>query len=681
MAQSYSHLFRPLDLGFTTIKNRVLMGSMHTGLEEEKNGFEKMAAYYGERAKGGVGLIVTGGIAPNFQGRTQPFAAQLSFPWQVKNHKKVTAAVHAHGSKICLQILHTGRYAYHPIPASPSATKSPISPFKAKGMSKLNIKKTIYDFANCAKLAKRAGYDGVEIMGSEGYLINQFLAPRTNKRTDEYGGPFENRCRFALEVIKAVREKVGRDFIIIYRLSMLDLVKDGQTWEEVVELAKKLEGAGVNIINTGIGWHEARVPTIATMVPRAAWAWVTEKLKSEVSLPLVATNRINTPDVAEDILAQGKADMVSMARPFLADPDFVNKAQAGKASEINTCIACNQACLDHVFQNKVSSCLVNPKACHETLYTDQKTSSPKNVAVIGAGPSGLAFAIEAARLGHKVSIFEKNAEIGGQFNLAKEIPGKEEFKETIRYFLKQIELLNIELNLSSEMDLQKLKDSQFDAFIFSSGVRPRIPKIEGMEEGLNSGKVVDYQTTIRGKASIGKTVAIIGAGGIGFDTAEYLLEDPTSKRESLDKESFFAHWGIDQSYSHRGAVAQKAPHKPFREIYLLQRKASKHGKFLGKTTGWIHRQSLRDAKVKMINQVKYKKIDEVGLHIETPEGPQTLAVDNIIICAGQFSDNALYHDFKAVDPRESHLIGGADVAQEIDAKRAIKQGVDLAQRI
>ena len=670
----YKDIFTPLDLGFTVLKNRILMGSMHTGLEEEKNGFERMAAFYGERAKGGAALIVTGGISPNMQGRAFPLASQLSFPWQVKKHKLITRAVHKHGGKICLQILHTGRYAYHPFGASASSTKAPISPFKAMGMSKLNIKKTVFDFANCAKLAQKAGYDGVEIMGSEGYLINQFLAPRTNKRQDEYGGSFENRSRFALEIIKATRKKVGENFIIIYRLSMLDLVKDGQTWDEVVALAKQLKEAGVNIINTGIGWHEARVPTIATMVPRGAFVWISERLKKEVDLPVVATNRINTPEKAQEVLGAGQADMVSMARPFLADPHFVIKAQEKRADEINTCIACNQACLDHIFQQKTCSCLVNPKACHETIYNLKKAAKPKKLAVVGAGPAGLAFAVEAARLGHKVTLFEKRSHIGGQFNIAKEIPGKEEFHETIRYFLRQIELLDIELKLGEEITLSKLEQSDFEEFIFSTGVKPRLPQIEG----INHAKVLTYPEALWDKKPVGKTVAIIGAGGIGFDTAEFLLHDPSRKTESMDQEAFFAHWGIDTSYKERGAVAAKATHSPFRKIYLLQRKASKHGKFLGKTTGWIHRQSLKDAHVEMLGSVEYKKIDDQGLHIQTPEGPKLLAVDNIVICAGQYSDNQLYHDFKEKDSRPAHLIGGADLALEIDAKRAIKQGVDLA---
>lgn len=675
--KNYDALFKPLDLGFCKLRNRVIMGSMHTGLEETKNGFDKMAAFYGDRAKGGVGLIVTGGIAPNLQGRIHPFGLQLSYPWQVAKHKKITNKVHKHDTKICLQILHAGRYAYHPFGATPSTSKAPISPFKARGMSKLGIKKTIWDYANCARLAQKAGYDGVEIMGSEGYLINQFLAPRTNKRTDEYGGSFENRSRFALEVIRSIRKKTGENFIIIYRLSMLDLIKDGQTWDEVVTLAKQLKEAGVNIVNTGIGWHEARVPTIATMVPRAAFVWITERIKKEIDLPVVATNRINTPDKIEEILESGQADLVSMARPFLADPDFLLKAQANKSDEINTCIACNQACLDHIFQNKISSCLVNPKACHETEYTSEKVKKAKRIAVVGSGPAGLSFAVEAAQRGHQPVIFEKASEIGGQFNIAKEIPGKEEFRETIRYFLKQIEVLNIELHLNKEVNIDFLGSSDFDEVVFASGVRPRIPKIDG----IGHEKVLSYPEVLYQKKPVGKKVAVIGAGGIGFDTSEFLIHNPDHISESMDKEAFFKHWGIDTDYKDRGAVTPKEKPAPFREIYLLQRKATKHGKFLGKTTGWIHRQSLKDANVNMLKEVTYKKIDEQGLHIETPEGSKVLDVDNVVICAGQYSDNELFHKFKELDNRPAHLIGGAEKSMEIDAKRAIKQGVDLANKI
>lgn len=674
MKAQYQKLFAPLDLGFTSIKNRFVMGSMHTGLEEDKRGEERMAAFYAARAKGGVGLIITGGIAPNYQGRVHAFSMQLSFPWQVKKHQVITDAVHREGAKICLQILHTGRYAYHPLAAAPSTSKAPISPFKARSMSKLNIKKTIFDYANCAGLAKKAGYDGVEIMGSEGYLLNQFLAPYTNRRKDEYGGSFENRKRFALEIVRAVRKKTGDDFIIIYRLSMLDLVKDGQTWDEVRELAKDLEGLGVNIINTGIGWHEARIPTIPTMVPRAAFSWITQRLKKEVSVPIIASNRINTPDVAASILNEDKADMVSMARPFLADADFVNKTM-NEPESINVCIGCNQACLDHIFQNKTTSCLVNPKACHETFYPDTKTKTPKKVAIIGAGPSGLACAVEAAELGHQVTILEKENEIGGQFNIAKEIPGKEEFHETLNYFRFQIQKLGIELELSHQAQLEELLKSDYDVFVFASGVRPSIPKIPGVEHP----KVLTYPQVLYEKKPVGKKVAIIGAGGIGFDCAEYLIHNPEHKSEALDLESFLKHWGIDTNFSHRGALTEKRPAPPFREVWLMQRKSSRLGKFLGKTTGWIHRQSLKDAGVHMLGSVSYERIDDQGLHIKTPKGPQILDVDNIVLCTGQYSDNELYKAFKEKDKRASFCIGGADLAQEIDAKRAIQQGVDTAR--
>lgn len=670
----YNHLFQPLKLKHTTLKNRVIMGSMHTGLEESKNGHKKMAKFYGERAKGGVGLIVTGGIAPNFQGRVHPFASQLSFPWQVKHHKTVTDEVHKNGGKICLQILHTGRYAYHPLAIAPTNLKSPISPFKPRTISKIEIKKTIWDFANCAKLAKKAGYDGVEIMGSEGYLINQFICKATNKRNDEYGGSYENRIRFALDVVRAVRKKAGKDFIIIFRLSMLDLVKDGSTWDEVVKLGKELETLGVDIINTGIGWHEARVPTIATMVPRAAFAWVTEKFKPHVSIPVVTTNRINDPQVANDLIQSGGCDMVSMARPFLADPELLNKAMEDKADEINTCIGCNQACLDHIFKNQTCSCLVNPKACHELEFEKTSADKKKKLAVIGAGPAGLSFAVEASKLGHDVTVFEGKSEIGGQFNIAKEIPGKEEFHETIRYFKTQLKLLNITLKLNTNVDVKTLKDSDFDEFIFSTGIEPRIPKIEGVD----SKNVLTYSEVLLEKKPVGKRVAVIGAGGIGFDVSEFLAHNPEHIPTSLDKEGFYKEWGIDSEHSTPGAITSKEGERSFREIYLLQRKDTKHGKNLGKTTGWIHRQSLQDKGIKMIGSASYEKIDDQGLHIIIGDKKEILEVDTIVLCAGQVSVNKLYQEFNTDDSRKCHLIGGAEKAMEIDAKRAIDQGVRLA---
>lgn len=673
---SYPNLLEPLDLGFTQIRNRVLMGSMHTGLEEEKNGYDRMAAFYGERAKGGVGLIVTGGYAPNFAGRVHPLGSQLSFPWQVGGHKKITRAVHQYGGKICLQILHTGRYAYHPLAVSPSRSKSPISPFRARAMFGLEIKKTIWDYANCARLAQKAGYDGVEVMGSEGYLINQFLCEKTNWRKDEWGGSYENRMRFPLEIVKSIREKCGKNFIIIFRLSMLDLVKKGSSWPQVVQLAKELEKVGVTIINTGIGWHECRVPTIATMVPRAAFTWVTERMKKEVSIPLVTTNRINTPEVAEEVLSSGQADMVSMARPFLADAHFVNKAKENKADEINTCIACNQACLDHVFKNQTSSCLVNPKACFETVYDVERAFRSKKLAVVGAGPAGISFALEAAGLGHQVTLFEASDQIGGQFNIAKEIPGKEEFKETIRYFKKQIEIKGVDLKLKTPVDEEFLKNSDYEEIIFSTGVAARIPKIDGIDHE----KVLTYTDVLFHKKEVGKKVAIIGAGGIGFDTAEFLAHDPAHEPTSLDKEAFFREWGVDTEYKDPGAlILEKQPPANPREIYLLQRKTTKHGKNLGKTTGWIHRASLKDKGVKMIGGVQYNKVDDRGLHISVDGKEQVLEVDNIILCAGQTSKTELYNKLKESSSKPCHLIGGAFKAEEIDAKRAIKQGVSLAQ--
>lgn len=672
---NYPHLFKPLDLGYTQLKNRVLMGSMHTGLEEAKNGYERMAVYFRARAEGGVGLMVTGGVAPNLAGRVSPFASQLSFPWQVKRHRLVTDAVHEiDGVKICMQILHSGRYGYHPFCVSASRLKSPISPFKPWPLTALGIKKTIFDFANCARLAQKAGYDGVEIMGSEGYLINQFIAPRTNKRTDRYGGEFENRIRLALDIVKAVRKKTGSEFIIIFRLSMLDLVDGGSEWKEVVDLAKKLEAAGVTIINTGIGWHEARIPTIATMVPRAAFSWVTEKLKPEISIPLITTNRINTPDVAEEIIAAGQADMVSMARPFLADPEFMNKAQQGKAHHINTCISCNQACLDHVFENRIASCLVNPKACHEIEFKTSIKKAPKNIAVVGAGPAGISFALEARSLGHSVIIFERNNEIGGQFNIAKEIPGKEEFHESIRYFKTQISALKIDLRLNTEAD-EKVLDG-FDEVVIAAGVRPRIPKIEG----VLSDNVLTYQDALLFKKPVGQSVALIGAGGIGFDTAEYLAHNPLQQPSSLDKQGFYKQWGIDTDYTNRGALMDKQTDASYRDIYLLQRKNTKFGKDLGKTTGWIHRQSLRDKGVRMIGGVAYEKITSQGLHVSVNQKQQLLEVDTVVLCAGQLSNNELYSRLES-SGKKVHIIGGAKRAIEIDAKRAIDDGVRLAQVI
>ncbi|WP_434926188.1 FAD-dependent oxidoreductase [Shewanella sp. HL-SH2] len=670
---SFPHILEPLDLGFTQLKNRVLMGSMHTGLEEEKGGFEKLAAFYKERAAGGVGLIVTGGIAPNMRGRLAPHACQLSFPWQVSKHKIVTDAVHDAGGKICMQILHAGRYSYHPFSLAPSKVKSPITPFTPSAMSSRQVNNTIKDYASSAKLARKAGYDGVEVMGSEGYLINQFISSRTNKRTDEWGGSYQNRVKFPLEIVKAIREKVGKDFIIIFRLSMLDLVDNGSTWDEVVELAKSLEAVGVSIINTGIGWHEARVPTIATSVPRGGFAWVTERLKSEVNIPLVATNRINTPEIAEHIIASGQADMVSMARPFLADAEFVNKAAANQSELINTCIGCNQACLDHTFSMKRATCLVNPRACYETEINFTPTQAKKRIAVMGAGPAGMAFSVYAATRGHDVVLFEAKSEVGGQFNLARKIPGKEEFNETIRYFTNQIKLLKVDLRLNTKLDAQVLKQEHFDEVVISSGVVPRNLKLEGFDDP----RVVDYQKVLNGEVEIGQKVALIGAGGIGFDMAHFLCEKESS---TLQPDKWLKQWGIDKEYQNRGGLTEEAEHHPSREIYLLQRKTTKMGKGLGKTTGWIHRSVLKQHEVNMMTGVSYEKFDSQGLHIKVGDVSQILAVDNVVLCAGQESNRTLVDEMKATG-LPVHLIGGVDVAAELDAKRAIRQGAELAMSI
>ncbi|MFA9289892.1 MAG: FAD-dependent oxidoreductase [Solirubrobacteraceae bacterium] len=665
----YPKLSEPLDLGFTKLKNRVLMGSMHMGLEEMKNGMEKLAEFYEKRAIGGVGLIVTGGIAPNWRGWVKPFAARMTKESHAKEHKIITNAVKKHGTKICMQILHTGRYAYHPFNVAPSAIKSPINPFKPFELSAKAIWNTIDDFANSAKMAKLGGYDGVEVMGSEGYLINQFLHKNTNKRTDEWGGSFENRMRFAIEIIKKIRETVGKEFIIIYRLSMIDLMPDGSSWEEVVQLAKEIEKAGVTIINTGIGWHESRVPTIATSVPRNAFTWVTKKLKGEVNIPIIASNRINNPKDAEKILEENSADMISMARPFLADPEIVNKSIEGKEDEINTCIACNQACLDHAFQNKHASCLVNPFAGNESTLKIIKTTNPKNVAIIGAGMAGLSAALTAAQIGHKVVVFESKNEIGGQFHLAKQVPGKEEFKETIRYFITMLKKYNIELKLNTPFIKENISNNTYDHIIVSSGVKPRIPAIEG----INHPKVSLYNSVLEGKVEIGKKVAVIGAGGIGFDMVDFILHKDHSPTLNLD--NWLEEWGIDKSYVNRGGLTHFNPPKKQaeREIYLLKRTKGKFGGDLGKTTGWIHRSIIGQYNVKAIEEVVYDKIDDFGLHISL-EGKQTiLDVDNIIICAGQVSVNQFEEEIKNLKIPYT-VVGGAKFAGELDAKRAIYEG-------
>ncbi|WNO61141.1 NADPH-dependent 2,4-dienoyl-CoA reductase [Rheinheimera sp. MMS21-TC3] len=668
---AYEKLLQPLELGFTTLRNRVIMGSMHTGLEEEKQGFAKLAAFYAERAKGGVGLIITGGISPNFRGSLIPFGSQLSFWWQVSKHKQVTAAVHQHDAKICLQLLHAGRYGYHPFSVAPSKVKSPITPFSPSAMSKRQINNTIKDFSHAAKLAKKAGYDGVEIMGSEGYLINQFICERTNQRHDEWGGSFANRSRFAKETVQSVREQCGPDFIIIYRLSMLDLVENGSSYEEVVCLANAIEKAGATLINTGIGWHEARVPTISTSVPRAAFTWITERLRKEVTIPVIATNRINDPQVAEDILVSGQADMVCMARPFLADADFVNKAAADQADRINTCIACNQACLDHVFKNKRASCLVNPRACYETELNFPMTKQRKKLAVVGSGPAGLAFSVYAAERGHEVQIFDKAAQLGGQFNYAKQIPGKEEFYETLRYFERMLSLHAIKVHLNSEQTADSLAEAGFDEVILATGIVPRDIGLAGSDHV----KVLSYLDVLRDHKPVGQHVAIIGAGGIGFDVAEYLSE-PQSL--TLQPDAWLKEWGIDKSYQARGALLPDAPATlSERKIYLLQRKTSKVGGGLGKTTGWIHRLSLKKKGVEMIAGASYLKVDDHGLWVEIEGKERCLNVDNVIICAGQEPQRDLVAGLTAKGIKH-HLIGGADVAAELDAKRAIRQGAELA---
>ncbi len=670
---TYPQMFKPLDLGFTTLKNRVLMGSMHVGLEEAKDGFQRMAAFYAERASGGVGLIVTGGIAPNDRGRPMPGGARMTTEEEAAKHRVVTQAVHEAGGKIAMQILHFGRYAYHPELVAPSALQAPINPFRPKPLTTEEVEQTIDDYARAAALAQSAGYDGVEIMGSEGYLINEFIAARTNQRDDAWGGAYENRIRFPLEIVRRTRARVGANFIIIFRLSMLDLVEGGSTLDEVVQLAQALEAAGVTILNTGVGWHEARIPTIATKVPRAAFAWVTKQLKGKVGIPLVATNRINTPEVAEQLLADGFCDMVSMARPFLADPLFMQKAAQGKADEINTCIGCNQACLDHTFAGKITSCLVNPRACHETLMPVVPAKSRSRVAVVGAGPAGLAFATTAAQRGFDVTLFDAASEIGGQFNIAKQVPGKEEFYETLRFFGRQIELtgVKLKLKLNQRVSAQELAAAGFAQVVLATGVTPRTPQIEG----ITHPKVVGYLDVLRDKCAVGKTVALIGAGGIGFDVAEYLLHEGTSP--SLDPAKFFAEWGVDTHYAERGGLTAAHIEKSPRKVYLLQRKASKVGDGLGKTTGWIHRTSLKNRQVEMISGVAYRKVDDAGLHITVGEREMTIPADTVVLCAGQEPQRALQAELVAAGCTV-HLIGGADKAAELDAKRAIKQGTELA---
>ena len=675
---AYPNLLAPLDLGFTQLRNRVLMGSMHTGLEEAPDGYARMAAFYAARAKGGVGLIVTGGIAPNLSGRLEPKASQLSFPWQVARHRAITDAVHAEGGKIAMQILHAGRYAYHPLAVAPSASRSPISPFRARGLTAWGVRKTIADYARCARLAQRAGYDGVEIMGSEGYLINQFVAPKTNHRDDEWGGAFENRIRFPVEVVRQTRAATGPAFIIVYRLSMLDLVEGGSTWDEVVALARAIEAAGATIINTGIGWHEARIPTIATMVPRAAFAWVTRRMKGAVKIPLVTTNRINDPATAEAVLARGDADMVSMARPFLADADFVRKAAEGRPDEINTCIGCNQACLDEIFSRRIASCLVNPHACHETVLAAPPLAAKKAVAVVGAGPAGLAAATTAAERGHLVTLYDAAEDIGGQFNLARRIPGKEEFGETLRYFRTRMAKLGVELKLGRAVAAQDLEG--YDDVLVATGIVPRTPPIPGIDHP----KVASYVDVVMGRVRAGAKVAIVGAGGIGFDVAELLTAGEAPDGHASDGAStdpaivaFRDEWGIDADVAQRGGLKPAHDAAPPRQVWLLQRKEAKVGAGLAKTTGWIRRTLLKRRGVAMLSGVEYDRIDDAGLHVRVDGVPQVLAVDTVVICAGQEPRRDIVAGLAAAGIRH-HLIGGADIATELDAKRAIAQGTRVA---
>ncbi|MFF3109402.1 FAD-dependent oxidoreductase [Kitasatospora sp. NPDC057904] len=668
----YPHLLSPLDLGFTTLPNRVVMGSMHVGLEEAPDGFDRMAAFYAERARGGVGLIVTGGIAPNEAGRPWEGGAMLTTEEEADKHRVVTDAVHAAGGRIAMQILHFGRYAYHRDLVAPSALQAPISPFVPNALTAEQVEQTVEDFVRCAELARRAGYDGVEIMGSEGYLINEFVVAATNRREDEWGGPYERRMRFPVEIVRRVRERVGEDFIIVYRLSMLDLVPGGSTLAEVVQLAQAVEAAGASIINTGIGWHEARIPTIATSVPRGGFAWVTKKVMGSVGIPLVTTNRINTPEIGEQLLADGYADLVSMARPLLADADFVAKAADDRADSINTCIGCNQACLDHTFNLQITSCLVNPRACHETELVLSPTKLRKRIGVVGAGPAGLAFTVSAAERGHDVTLFDAADAIGGQLNIARRIPGKEEFDETLRYYRTRLAELGVTQRLGAVVTAEQLTAEGFDEIVLATGVTPRTP---ADLPGVDHPSVVGYLDVLRDGAHVGERVAILGAGGIGFDVAEYLTDQGDAA--SLNPPAFQAKWGIDAEYRERGGLRRPEQPKPPRQVHLLQRKTTKVGAGLGKTTGWIHRTELKHRGVTMVAGVTYDLIDDAGLHVTIDGERQLLPVDTVVLCTGQEPRRDLDAELRALG-RTPHLIGGADVAAELDAKRAIKQGTELA---